>query len=60
LASSEATIVLGTAAVIGRSFNFGLLQAAAGAEPDRLVDSLEEAEKCARVLNEPFTNPEAQ
>jgi predicted ATPase len=57
--SNEATRVLGTAAVIGRSFNFSLLEAATGAEPDRLVDSLEEAEK-AGLISSRLEYPEAR
>jgi predicted ATPase len=50
---------LGTAAVIGRSFNFGLLEAANGTEPDRLIDSLEEAEK-AGLISSRLEYPEAR
>jgi predicted ATPase len=59
LVSKEATRVLGTAAVIGRSFNFGLLEAATHAEPDQLVDSLEEAEK-AGLISSRLEYPEAR
>jgi len=59
LVSKEATRALGVAAVIGRSFNFGLLEAATHAEPDRLVDSLEEAEK-AGLISSRLEYPEAR
>jgi tetratricopeptide (TPR) repeat protein len=59
LVSREATRVMGTAAVIGRSFNFGLLEAATHAEPDPLVDSLEEAEK-AGLISSRLEYPEAR
>src|SRR5262249_14599824 len=49
LVSDEPRRVLETAAMIGRSFNFGLLEAATRADPDRLVDALEEAEKAGLV-----------
>jgi predicted ATPase len=49
LVSDEPRRVLETAALIGRSFNFGLLEAATRADPDRLVDALEEAEKAGLV-----------
>jgi predicted ATPase len=59
LVSKEAMRILGTAAVIGRSFNFGLLEAATRAEPDPLVDSLEEAEK-AGLISSRLEYPEAR
>jgi hypothetical protein len=49
LVSDDPRRVLETAALIGRSFNFGLLEAATRADPDRLVDALEEAEKAGLV-----------
>lgn len=42
---------LGTAALIGRSFNFGLLEAATGLDPDSLLDQVEEAEKAGLILS---------
>jgi predicted ATPase len=59
LVSKESARVLGTAAVIGRSFNFGLLEAASHIEPDGLVDSLEEAEKAGLVTSR-LEYPEAR
>jgi hypothetical protein len=59
LVSKEGMRILGTAAVIGRSFNFSLLEAATGAEPDRVVDSLEEAEKSG-LISSRLEYPEAR
>ena len=59
LVSKEAMRVVGTAAVIGRSFNFGLLDAATHGEPDRLIDSLEEAEE-AGLISSRLEYPEAR
>ena len=59
LVSKEATRALGTEAMIGRSFNFSLLEAAIHADPDRLVDSLEEAEK-AGLISSRLEYPEAR
>jgi predicted ATPase len=59
LVSKDAMRVLGTAAVIGRSFNFALLEAATHADPDWLVDSLEEAEK-AGLISSRLQYPEAR
>jgi AAA ATPase domain/Cyclic nucleotide-binding domain len=59
LVSKEPKRILETAALIGRSFNFGLLEAATHAEPDRLVDSLEEAEK-AGLISSRLEYPEAR
>jgi predicted ATPase len=59
LVSKGATRVLGTAAVIGRSFNFRLLEAATQSDPDQLVDSLEEAEK-AGLISSRLEYPEAR
>ena len=42
---------LGTAALIGRSFTFSLLEAATGLEPDPLLDQVEEAEKAGLILS---------
>ena len=51
--------ILGTAAVIGRSFPFRLLEAATKADPDGLVDSVEEAEK-AGLISSKLEYPEAR
>jgi predicted ATPase len=59
LVSKEAMRILGTAAVIGRSFNFGLLERATHVEPDALVNSLEEAEK-AGLISSRLEYPEAR
>ena len=59
LLSKDATRVLGTAAVIGRSFNFGLLEAATHADPDWLLDAIEEAEK-AGLISSRLQYPEAR
>jgi tetratricopeptide (TPR) repeat protein len=45
--------------VIGRSFNFSLLEAATQSDPDQLVDSLEEAEK-AGLISSRLEYPEAR
>ncbi len=55
----ETRKVLGTAAVIGRSFNFELLEAATGVEPDSLLDRVEEAEK-AGLISSTLEYPEAR
>jgi predicted ATPase len=49
LISQPTLRVLGTAAVIGRSFTFPLLEAATQAEADLLVDALEEAERAGLI-----------
>src|SRR5579875_2471878 len=59
LVSGATALFLRTAAVIGRSFNFSLLEAATRAEPDELVDALEEAEK-AGLISSRLEYPEAQ
>ena len=59
LVSKDTMRCLGTAAVIGRSFNFSLLEAATHADPDGLVDSLEEAEK-AGLISSRLQYPEAR
>jgi hypothetical protein len=59
LVSKEPRRVLETAALIGRSFSFSLLEAATHAEPDRLVDSLDEAEK-AGLISSRLEYPEAR
>jgi hypothetical protein len=59
LVSKEATRILGTAAVIGRSFGFSLLEGATHAQPDSLIDSLEEAEK-AGLISSRLQYPEAR
>jgi predicted ATPase len=59
LVSKDSTRVLGTAAVIGRSFTFSLLEAATHAEPDSLIDSLEEGEK-AGLISSKLEYPEAR
>lgn len=41
--------ILGMAAVIGRSFSFDVLAASTGADPDSLLDSVEEAERAGLI-----------
>ena len=50
---------LGTAAVIGRSFTFELLEASTRTDPDSLLDSIEEAEK-AGLISSTVQYPEAR
>jgi len=59
LVSQQTVRTLGTAAVIGRSFTFPLLEAATQADPELLVDSLEEAEK-AGLISSKLHYPEAR
>jgi tetratricopeptide (TPR) repeat protein len=59
LVTKETSRVLGTAAVVGRHFNFSLLDAATQSDPDRLVDSLEEAEQ-AGLISSRLEHPEAR
>jgi predicted ATPase len=42
---------LATAALIGHSFTFGLLEAATGLDPDPLLDQVEEAEEAGLILS---------
>jgi predicted ATPase len=51
LVNRDTMRVLWTAAAIGRSFTFGLLQAATRTDPDLLVNALEEAEKAGLILS---------
>jgi tetratricopeptide (TPR) repeat protein len=59
LLSQPTVRALATAAVIGRSFPFALLEAATRADADLLVDSLEEAEK-AGLISSTLQYPEAR
>jgi predicted ATPase/DNA polymerase III delta prime subunit len=59
LVSGETRKVLGMAAVIGRSFTFGLLETATHADPDWLVDAVDEAEK-AGLVSSTLEYPEAR
>jgi tetratricopeptide (TPR) repeat protein len=59
LVSRESARILDTAAVIGRSFPFALLEAATHSDPDRLLDSVEEAEK-AGLISSKLEYPEAR
>jgi predicted ATPase len=59
LVSRETARILDTAAVIGRSFPFTLLEAATHSDPDRLLDSVEEAEK-AGLISSKLQYPEAR
>jgi predicted ATPase len=59
LVSKDTMRVLGTAALIGRSFTFSLLEAATHTDPDRLIDSVEEAEKAA-LISSRLQYPEAR
>jgi tetratricopeptide (TPR) repeat protein len=48
----DATVkALGTAAVIGRSFTFDLLEASTRADPDALLDRVEEAERAGLIYS---------
>jgi AAA ATPase domain/Cyclic nucleotide-binding domain len=49
LVSKDTMRALGTAAVIGRSFTFALLEAATQADPEHLLDSIEEAERAGLI-----------
>jgi predicted ATPase len=51
--------VLGTAAVIGRSFTFALLEAATGIEAEQLLELVEEAER-AGLISSRLRYPDAQ
>jgi DNA-binding winged helix-turn-helix (wHTH) protein/tetratricopeptide (TPR) repeat protein len=51
--------ILAVAAVIGRSFTFGLLEAASGAKPDALLDCLDEAHRVGLVRSN-TQHPEAR
>ncbi len=55
----ETQKILGTAAVIGRSFTFDLLEAATGVDPDLLLDRVEEVEK-AGLISSTLQFPEAR
>jgi tetratricopeptide (TPR) repeat protein len=55
----ETQKILGTAAVIGRSFTFDLLEAATGMDADLLLDRVEEAEK-AGLISSTLQFPEAR
>lgn len=55
----ETRKVLDTAAVIGRSFTFDLLEAGTGVGADRLLDFLEEAEKSG-LISSTFEYPQAR
>jgi len=56
---NDATVkILGTAAVIGRSFTFALFEASCGGDADLLLDSLEEAE-AAGVISSSLQQREA-
>ena len=50
---------LATAALIGHSFTFGLLEAATGLDPDPLLDQVEEAEE-AGLISSALDYPEAR
>ncbi len=57
---NDATLkALGAAAVIGRSFAFDLLAESTKTEPDRLLDSIEEAER-AGLITSTLEYPEAR
>jgi tetratricopeptide (TPR) repeat protein len=49
--SDEARKILGTAAVIGRSFTFDLLEASTNMDADSLLDYVEEAEKAGLIYS---------
>jgi tetratricopeptide (TPR) repeat protein len=49
--SDNGRAVLGPAAVIGRSFTFGLLEASTEMDADSLLDSVEEAEKSGLIFS---------
>ena len=49
--NDETRKILGTAAVIGRSFTFELLEAATRVDSDRLLDCVEEAERAALIAS---------
>ena len=55
----ETRKVLDAAAVIGRSFTFDLLEAGTGADADKLLDFLEEAEKSG-LISSTFEYPQAR
>jgi len=55
----ETRKVLDTAAVIGRSFTFDLLEASTGVDADKLIDFLEEAEKSG-LISSTFEYPQAR
>ena len=57
--SSETQKILGTAAVIGRSFTFDLLEASTGLDADLLLDRVEEAEK-GGLISSTLQFPEAR
>jgi len=57
--SGETQKILGTAAVIGRSFTFDLLEASTGVDADMLLDRVEEAEK-AGLISSTLQFPEAR
>ena len=59
LVSEDTLKILCTAAVIGRSFTFELLAAAMNAEPDSLLDCIEEAENFG-LISSAVQYPEAQ
>jgi len=59
LVSRETARILDTAAVIRRSFPFALLEAATHTDPDRLLDSVEEAEG-AGLISSKLQYPEAR
>lgn len=50
--------VLGTAAIIGRSFTFGLLEASTRADTDMLLDCIEEAERTG-IISSTLEYPES-
>ncbi|MGA9725227.1 MAG: AAA family ATPase, partial [Candidatus Binatus sp.] len=49
--SSETRKILGTAAVIGRSFSFELLESSTNMDADSLLDHVEEAEKAGLIYS---------
>lgn len=49
--SDKTRKVLGTAAVIGRSFSFEVLRCSSGVDRDSVLDTLEEAEKAGLILS---------
>jgi predicted ATPase len=57
--SEETRKILGTAAVIGRSFTFALLEAATRVEAEQLIELVEEAEK-AGLITSRLRYPDAQ
>jgi adenylate cyclase len=59
LVGKETARILGTAAVVGRSFTFPLLEAATHLAPDRLIDAVEDAEN-AGLISSKLQYPDAR